>query len=126
MNQETRTTRAAACAVEPRGTKRAQAVDPVARLALAIALLLAGSAPTAVRAQSTGEAGGPARSSADRSGRPADVPEPALPFKTSQSRIYGPGPTPDTDVPIRVAGIVAQAEVSQRFRNQTGSCVEGV
>ena len=49
-------------------------------------------------------------------------------FKTA-ARARGatlPSPATDTDVVIRVAGIVARTEVSQRFRNATGECVDGI
>ncbi|MEO8433172.1 MAG: VIT domain-containing protein, partial [Acidobacteriota bacterium] len=47
-------------------------------------------------------------------------------FKTTRANAYLASPALDTDVVIRVSGIVARTEVAQRFRNGTGGCVEGI
>ena len=50
----------------------------------------------------------------------------ALLLKTASPGLYLPAPVLDTDVSIRVTGMIARTTVSQRFRNGTGSCVEGL
>jgi Ca-activated chloride channel family protein len=50
----------------------------------------------------------------------------ALLLKTSVAGVFLPAPSLSTDVSIRVTGVVARARVSQRFRNGTDACVEGV
>ncbi len=50
----------------------------------------------------------------------------ALLFKIASPGLYLPAPLLDTDVSIRVTGMTARTTVSQRFRNGTGSCVEGM
>ena len=55
-----------------------------------------------------------------------DVHRGALLFKTGIAGAFLPAPVPSTDVPIRVTGIVGRARVTQRFRNGTDGCVEGI
>jgi len=114
------------------GAERISGVDRIARIAgvdrilrIAIAALLAWAASRG----GYGQEPQPPPSSGpgvDGSVRLADVHEGTLLFKTSAAGMYLPAPTLDTDVSIRVTGILARAEVSQRFRNSTGSCVEGI
>lgn len=91
-----------------------------ARIAVALLLgLVAGLSFRATAAAQAGpESGGPVRL--------ADVHRGELLFKTSTPGVFLPAPTLSTDVSIRVTGIVGRARVSQRFRNGTGSCVEGI
>ncbi len=58
--------------------------------------------------------------------RPDEVHAGALLFKTASPGLYLPAPVLDTDVSIRVTGMIARTTVSQHFRNGTGSCVEGL
>ncbi|MDQ2870878.1 MAG: marine proteobacterial sortase target protein [Acidobacteriota bacterium] len=58
--------------------------------------------------------------------RPEDAHAGALLLKTASPGVYLPAPVLDTDVSIRVTGMIARTTVSQRFRNGTGSCVEGI
>ncbi|MFN2634967.1 MAG: marine proteobacterial sortase target protein [Thermoanaerobaculia bacterium] len=58
--------------------------------------------------------------------RPEDAHAGALLLKTASPGLYLPAPVLDTDVSIRVTGMVARTTVSQRFRNSAGSCVEGI
>ncbi len=45
---------------------------------------------------------------------------------TDQPGVFLPAPALETDVVIRVTGIVARATVRQRFANTAGDCVEGL
>ncbi len=58
--------------------------------------------------------------------RPEDAHAGLLLLKTASPGLYLPAPVLDTDVSIRVTGMVARTTVSQRFRNAAGSCVEGI
>ncbi|MEP6768234.1 MAG: marine proteobacterial sortase target protein [Acidobacteriota bacterium] len=58
--------------------------------------------------------------------RPEDAHAGALLLKTASPGVYLPAPVLDTDVSIRVTGMIARTSVSQRFRNETGGCVEGI
>ena len=70
------------------------------------------------RAQSLREMGPPVRTDQVRSG--------SLLIRTDQPGVFLPAPALDTEVSIRVTGIVARASVKQRFANTAGDCVEGV
>lgn len=94
---------------------RVTRADRAARIVLALGLLLALASAKGLHAQET-----------EGGVRLADVHDGTLLFKTSAAGLYLPAPTLDTDVSIHVTGILARAEVSQRFRNSTGSCVEGI
>ncbi len=58
--------------------------------------------------------------------RPEDARAGALLLKTASPGLYLPAPVLDTDVSIRVTGMIARTSVSQRFSNGTGTCVEGI
>ncbi|MEO8189249.1 MAG: marine proteobacterial sortase target protein [Acidobacteriota bacterium] len=58
--------------------------------------------------------------------RPDEVHAGALLLKTASPGLYLPAPVLDTDVSIRVTGMIARTTVSQRFQNGTGTCVEGI
>ncbi|HKA38017.1 MAG TPA: marine proteobacterial sortase target protein, partial [Thermoanaerobaculia bacterium] len=70
------------------------------------------------RAQPLPEPGAPVRADQVRSG--------SLLIKTDQPGVFLPAPALETEVAIRVTGIVARASVRQRFANTAGDCVEGV
>ena len=50
----------------------------------------------------------------------------SLLVKTDKAGVFLPAPALETDVAIRVTGIVARTRVRQRFANAAGDCVEGV
>ena len=50
----------------------------------------------------------------------------SLLIRTDQPGVFLPAPSLETEVSIRVTGIVARASVRQRFANTAGDCVEGV
>jgi Ca-activated chloride channel homolog len=64
------------------------------------------------------ELGPPVRTDQIRSG--------SLLVRTDKPGMFLPAPALETDVSIRVTGIVARASVRQRFVNSAGDCVEGV
>ena len=70
------------------------------------------------RAQSLPELGPPVRADQVRSG--------SLLIRTDRPGVFLPAPALETEVSIRVTGIVARASVRQRFANTAGDCVEGV
>jgi Ca-activated chloride channel family protein len=47
-------------------------------------------------------------------------------FKTSSPGVYIPAPTVQTDVDLRVRGMILRGEVTQRFRNPESECVEAI
>jgi Ca-activated chloride channel family protein len=103
------------------GASRLERTDRVARIVLA--LLLAWAASRGLYGQETRDDPPPPPAG---SVRLSDVSDGALLFKTSAPGLYVPAPSLDTSVSIQVSGIVARAEVTQRFVNRTGSCVEGI
>jgi len=50
----------------------------------------------------------------------------SLLVKTDKTGVFLPSPALETDVAIRVTGMVARTRVRQRFANAAGDCVEGV
>jgi Ca-activated chloride channel family protein len=70
------------------------------------------------KAQTLPELGPPVRTDQVRSG--------SLLIRTDQPGVFLPAPALETEVSIRVTGIVARASVRQRFANTAGDCVEGV
>src|SRR5713101_453229 len=50
----------------------------------------------------------------------------SLLVKTDKAGVFLPAPALETDVVIRVTGMVARTRVRQRFANAAGDCVEGV
>jgi Ca-activated chloride channel family protein len=58
--------------------------------------------------------------------RADEVKSGSLLIKTDQPGVFLPAPALETDVAIRVSGIVARASVRQRFFNPAGDCVEAV
>ena len=94
--------------------------SPIVRLAWRIAevvFLIALAALTASRARGQ---------ETPATVRKSEVDRPSLLFKTSAPGAYVQAPLLDTDVSIRVTGMIVRGEVSQLFRNGTGSCVEGI
>lgn len=55
-----------------------------------------------------------------------DVKQGSLLFKTDKAGQYIPAPTLDTDVTLRVTGLVVRANVKQKFHNPSNQWVEGV
>ena len=120
---------------ESQRIRRPRAVARAARAALpalgalaaltALASFSAVARPTAALAAQQ-EAPRPAPVDGGAAVRIDSVDRGAFLFKTSTPGAYLPAPTLDTDVSIRVTGMLAHTEVSQRFRNGTGSCVEGI
>lgn len=55
-----------------------------------------------------------------------DVKQGSLLFKTDKPGQYIPAPTLDTEVHLRVTGLVARAKVKQKFHNPSNQWVEGV
>ena len=47
-------------------------------------------------------------------------------LKTSDPGLYIPAPTVQTDVDLRVRGLILRGEVTQRFRNPESECVEAI
>ena len=47
-------------------------------------------------------------------------------LKTSNPGLYVPAPTVQTDVDLRVRGMILRGEVTQRFRNPESECVEAI
>ena len=70
------------------------------------------------KAQTMPEMGTPVRADQVRSG--------SLLIRTDQPGVFLPAPALDTEVSIRVTGIVARASVKQRFANTAGDCVEAM
>jgi Ca-activated chloride channel homolog len=70
------------------------------------------------KAQGRPEVGPPVRIDQVRSG--------TLLLATDRPEVFLPAPALDTEVVIRVTGIVARASVRQRFANSSNDCVEGV
>jgi Ca-activated chloride channel family protein len=70
------------------------------------------------KAQPAPELGPPVRLDQVRSG--------SLLLSTDRRGLYVPAPGLETDVAIRVTGIVARARVRQRFTNAAADCVEGI
>ena len=70
------------------------------------------------KAQTLPDLGPPVRTDQVKSG--------SLLIATDHPGVYLPAPALETDVAIRVTGIVARATVRQRFANTAGDCVEGV
>ena len=70
------------------------------------------------KAQTLPDLGPPVRADQVKSG--------SLLIATDHPGVYLPAPALETDVAIRVTGIVARATVRQRFANTAGDCVEGV
>jgi Ca-activated chloride channel family protein len=70
------------------------------------------------KAQTLPDLGPPVRADQVKSG--------SLLIKTDQPGVFLPAPALETDVAIRVTGVVARATVRQRFANTAGDCVEGV
>ena len=70
------------------------------------------------KAQTPTELGPPVRADQVRSG--------SLLIKTDQPGVFLPAPALDTEVSIRVTGIVARASVKQSFANTAGDCVEAL
>lgn len=58
--------------------------------------------------------------------RMEDVKSGSLLLRTDQPGAFLAAPALETDVAIRVTGIVARASVRQRFANAVGDCVEGI
>ena len=50
----------------------------------------------------------------------------SLLFRTSQQGAFLPAPSLETDVSFRVTGLIARAQVRQRFHNPTDRWLEGV
>lgn len=70
------------------------------------------------KAQTLPDLGPPVRTDQVNSG--------SLLIATDTPGVFLPAPALETDVAIRVTGIVARATVRQRFANTAGDCVEGV
>jgi Ca-activated chloride channel family protein len=70
------------------------------------------------KAQTPPDTGPPVRTDQVKSG--------SLLIATDQPGVFLPAPALETDVAIRVTGVVARAAVRQRFANTAGDCVEGV
>ena len=70
------------------------------------------------KAQTLPDLGPPVRTDQVKSG--------SLLIETGVPGVFLPAPALETDVAIRVTGIVARATVRQRFANTAGDCVEGV
>ena len=47
-------------------------------------------------------------------------------LKTNQPGVYRPAPTLETDVKLRVRGMILRGEVTQRFRNPDSACAEAM
>ena len=55
-----------------------------------------------------------------------DVTNGMLLLKTTQPGVYVAAPTVETDVQLRVRGLILRGEVTQRFRNPEQTCAEAV
>src|SRR6266542_3149946 len=47
-------------------------------------------------------------------------------LKTNQPGVYRPAPALETDVKLRVRGMILRGEVTQRFRNPDSACAEAM
>ncbi|MGZ5494831.1 MAG: VIT domain-containing protein, partial [Thermoanaerobaculia bacterium] len=47
-------------------------------------------------------------------------------LKTNNPGLYVPAPAVQTDVDLRVRGMILRGEVTQRFRNPESECVEAI
>lgn len=82
--------------------------------------------PTMLLASSLALAGQETGSSTPAFSRLADVKAGSLLLATDQAGLYLSAPVVDTDVQIKVTGLIARTTVEQRFWNPTGAWVEGL